>query len=155
MKTFLKVLAVPVAVLTALAWAPVAEAQGQPKPAVPTAEQPPPGMCRIWLDGVPAARQPQPTDCPTAIRRKPPNGQVIWGPKPARTTSDSTEQTDREKSRPKPPQIDRPGSAGGPSGLPIRNLRECSDRDKKDGKCDSPPKPPKKPKKGSEFKLPF
>jgi hypothetical protein len=37
-------------------------------------------MCRIWIDGVPPGRQPAPTDCPTAIRRKPPNARVIFGP---------------------------------------------------------------------------
>ncbi len=50
--------------------------------AVPPGYEPPPGMCRIWLDGVPANRQPAPTDCATAIRRKPPNGQVIFGSRP-------------------------------------------------------------------------
>lgn len=41
--------------------------------------RPPPGMCRIWLDGVPANRQPEPTDCATAIRKRPPNARVIFG----------------------------------------------------------------------------
>jgi hypothetical protein len=36
-------------------------------------------MCRIWLEDVPANRQPEPTDCPTAIRKRPPNGRVIFG----------------------------------------------------------------------------
>ena len=43
------------------------------------AHRPPPGMCRIWIDGVPAARQPAPTDCATALRRRPPNARVIFG----------------------------------------------------------------------------
>jgi hypothetical protein len=46
---------------------------------VPRGYEPPPGMCRIWIDGVPPARQPAPTDCATAIRRKPPNARVIFG----------------------------------------------------------------------------
>jgi hypothetical protein len=46
---------------------------------IPTASVPPPGMCRIWVEGVPAAQQPAPTDCPTAIRNKPSNGRVIFG----------------------------------------------------------------------------
>ena len=47
---------------------------------VPKAYLPPPGMCRIWVDNVPAARQPAPTDCATAIRNKPPNARVIFPP---------------------------------------------------------------------------
>lgn len=47
-------------------------------PPVPKAYLPPAGMCRIWVDNVPAARQPAPTDCATAIRNKPPNARVIF-----------------------------------------------------------------------------
>lgn len=46
---------------------------------IPPGLQPPPGMCRIWLDGVPAGQQPAPTDCATAVRNRPPNGRVIFG----------------------------------------------------------------------------
>ena len=46
---------------------------------VPKAYIPPPGMCRIWLDKVPAKQQPAPTDCPTAVRNKPANGKVLFG----------------------------------------------------------------------------
>ena len=38
-----------------------------------------PGMCRIWLDKVPAKQQPAPTDCPTAVKNKPTNGKVLFG----------------------------------------------------------------------------
>jgi hypothetical protein len=56
-----------------------------PKPrveadSIPKEYLPPAGMCRIWLKAVPAARQPAPTDCATAIRRRPPNGRVVFGP---------------------------------------------------------------------------
>ena len=47
---------------------------------VPKAYLPPAGMCRIWVDNVPAARQPAPTSCATAIRNKPPNARVIFPP---------------------------------------------------------------------------
>ena len=50
------------------------------EPSIPKAYMPPPGMCRIWVDNVPAARQPAPTDCATAIRNKPPNARVIFPP---------------------------------------------------------------------------
>ena len=43
------------------------------------AHRPPPGMCRIWINGVPAERQPAPTDCATAMRRRPSNARVIFG----------------------------------------------------------------------------
>jgi hypothetical protein len=46
---------------------------------VPRAYRPPPGMCRIWLDRVPAKQQPAPTDCPTAVRNRPSNGRVLFG----------------------------------------------------------------------------
>jgi hypothetical protein len=46
---------------------------------VPRAYIPPPGMCRIWLDKVPAKQQPAPTDCKTAVHDKPTNGRVIFG----------------------------------------------------------------------------
>lgn len=45
---------------------------------VPKEYLPPPGMCRIWVDNVPAARQPAPTDCATAIRNRPPNARVVF-----------------------------------------------------------------------------
>jgi hypothetical protein len=47
--------------------------------AIPADARPPKGMCRIWLDAVPAAQQPAATDCPTAIRNRPNNGRVIFG----------------------------------------------------------------------------
>ena len=53
-------------------------AQGQGKE-IPASERPPAGMCRIWLDGVPAAQQPAPTDCASAVRNRPAKGRVIFG----------------------------------------------------------------------------
>jgi hypothetical protein len=46
---------------------------------VPDSHRPPPGMCRIWIDGVPPAHQPAPTDCATAIRKRPMNARVVFG----------------------------------------------------------------------------
>ena len=61
----------------AQALAPASKGQEKDAP-VPKAYLPPAGMCRIWVDNVPAARQPAPTDCATAIRNKPPNARVIF-----------------------------------------------------------------------------
>jgi hypothetical protein len=49
-------------------------------PPVPKQYLPPRGMCRIWVDNVPANRQPAPTDCANAIRNRPPNARVLFGP---------------------------------------------------------------------------
>jgi hypothetical protein len=81
----------------------VAEAQ-RPVPANPRAQQqprreqvvppgfyPPAGMCRIWINGVPAAQQPAPTDCASAVRNRPTNGKVLFGadrPKSKKSKSD-------------------------------------------------------------------
>src|SRR5438552_7566977 len=46
---------------------------------IPAESRPPAGMCRIWLDDVPASQQPAPTDCATAVKNKPQNGRVIFG----------------------------------------------------------------------------
>lgn len=54
--------------------------QREREPAIPKQYMPPRGMCRIWVDNVPATRQPAPTDCNTAIRNRPPNARVIFGP---------------------------------------------------------------------------
>ena len=55
------------------------QTQPQNADSVPKAYRPPPGMCRIWLDKVPAKQQPAPTDCRTAVHDKPTNGKVIFG----------------------------------------------------------------------------
>jgi hypothetical protein len=46
---------------------------------VPAEYRPPAGMCRVWVDGVPPAQQPAPTDCPTASLKRPANSRVIYG----------------------------------------------------------------------------
>ena len=67
--------------LSPLAQAGALGAQDSPKKQVspPREYLPPAKMCRVWIDGVPAAQQPAPTDCPTAIQKKPANGRVIYG----------------------------------------------------------------------------
>jgi hypothetical protein len=46
---------------------------------VPADARPPRGMCRVWIDDVPAAQQPAATDCATAVKNRPTNGRVIFG----------------------------------------------------------------------------
>jgi len=62
----------------------VVEAQGRgrgekTRTDIPASMRPPAGMCRIWLDDVPAAQQPAPTDCASAVRNRPAKGRVIFG----------------------------------------------------------------------------
>ena len=45
----------------------------------PDAQTLPAGMCRIWIEGLPANRQPAPTDCDTARRTQPRNSRIIYG----------------------------------------------------------------------------
>lgn len=84
---------------------------------VPKAHYPPAGMCRIWLDGVPAERQPAPTDCVTAVRNRPTNGRVIFGR--------DSKNGGKPRIQPRPSNF-RAGSAIGGT---------CVDRNK-DGVCD-------------------
>lgn len=63
----------------------------QQQPMVPPAYRPPTGMCRIWIEGVPANQQPAPTDCVTAVRNRPVNGRVIFG--------DDSPKSDKGKSK--------------------------------------------------------
>lgn len=57
-----------------------APAQAQEGFGIPPEFVPPAGMCRIWIDNVPAGQQPAPTDCITAVRNRPANGRVLFGP---------------------------------------------------------------------------
>jgi hypothetical protein len=46
---------------------------------VPPDRRPPGGMCRVWLDGVPAGQQPAPTSCDQAAKVHAPNAHLIVG----------------------------------------------------------------------------
>jgi hypothetical protein len=68
--------------LVALASPRDADAQSRErreKDDIPASSRPPAGMCRIWLDDVPPAQQPAPTDCASAVRNRPAKGRVIFG----------------------------------------------------------------------------
>jgi len=74
-------------------------------PPVPSAYTPPAGMCRIWVQGVPADKQPAPTDCPTAMRNNPPNGRVIFGPTKDSSRSGGLSGLLRPKALPLPAKL--------------------------------------------------
>ena len=72
---------------------------------IPREYMPPRGMCRIWIDSVPARQQPAPTDCPTAVRNKPRNGRVIFG-----EDASGSDRKDRDPKKPKKPENDTTGA---------------------------------------------
>jgi hypothetical protein len=63
----------------AIATPVIAQGKGKGADGVPPGHRPPAGMCRIWIDGVPPGKQPAPTDCATAVSRRPANSRVIFG----------------------------------------------------------------------------
>ena len=76
----MKLFAAMVIGFVALATPRIASAQAKTNGReIPTGDRPPAGMCRIWLDDVPPAQQPAPTDCATAVRNRPSKGRVIFG----------------------------------------------------------------------------
>jgi hypothetical protein len=93
----------------------IAEAQ-RPVPATPRPQQsqrreqtvppgfyPPAGMCRIWINGVPAAQQPAPTDCASAVRNRPANGKVLFGDDQSKNKKG---KSDKKKSSPADDLVD-------------------------------------------------
>ncbi len=86
---------------------------------VPREMLPPAGKCRIWMDGIAPAQQPAPTDCQTALRQRPANGTVVFGPAakeapvrgftaprpantPTRSDSSTRSDTSTRRRRPEP-----------------------------------------------------
>lgn len=105
------------AVATPAAAQSTSSKQKQAQPRVPPARQdvptrllPPPGMCRVWVDNVPARQQPAPTDCAKAIRNRPPNGRVIFAEEASRDPRRRTQPRDEERppARPQPPPKIKP-----------------------------------------------
>lgn len=118
-------------VLLLLVAAPLAaQGRGQENADIPQGHRPPPGMCRIWIDGVPPARQPAPTDCATAIRRRPPNARVVFGDELRATQNLRDDHGDRAPAEP----------------LPVE--RQPADRRTADPRPVEPPPPPKAEDRG-------
>ena len=72
-----------VAMFVVLAGPAGAQARAAADTMIPAGYLPPAGMCRVWLDGVPAQQQPAPTDCQTAMRSRPMKSRVLIGDQPA------------------------------------------------------------------------
>jgi len=92
----------------------------EPKAQVPRTHLPPPGMCRIWLDNVPASQQPAPTDCASAVRNLPRNGRVVFSEEPRnnpRLPVKSLKEPDASRKSAEPPPA--PAKTVGPDGKPI------------------------------------
>jgi hypothetical protein len=70
---------------------------------VPPGFLPPAGMCRIWINDVPAGQQPAPTDCASAVRNRPANARVLFGDEPK---SNKKGKSDKGKSSPTDELID-------------------------------------------------
>ena len=70
---------------------------------VPPGFFPPAGMCRIWINGVPAGQQPAPTNCASAVRNRPANGRVLFGDDPPKSKKG---KTDKSKSSPTDELVD-------------------------------------------------
>ena len=82
---------------------PTQQSQGRRNQVVPPGFMPPAGMCRIWIDGVPASQQPAPTDCASAVRNRPANGRVLFGDDPKKTKKG---KSDKGKSSPTDELVD-------------------------------------------------
>jgi hypothetical protein len=77
------------------------QSQGSREQIVPPGFFPPAGMCRIWINGVPAGQQPAPTDCASAVRNRPANARVLFGDDPPKKG-----KSDKKKSSPTDELVD-------------------------------------------------
>ena len=75
---------------------------------VPESYLPPAGMCRIWIDNVPAAQQPAPTDCASAIKNRPSNGRVVFPEDGPRAKRDEKRRDGKDARDPKDPKARKP-----------------------------------------------
>src|SRR3984893_12526978 len=83
--------------------APATQSQSLREQVVPPGFFPPAGMCRVWINGVPAGQQPAPTDRASAVRNRPANGRVLFGDDPPKTKKG---KSDKSKSSPTDELVD-------------------------------------------------
>jgi hypothetical protein len=76
---------------------PASQDSTQQRSSVPSGYEPPAGMCRIWINDVPATQQPAPTDCVTAVRNRPANARVIFGPDLPKNWKGKKQKIDRSR----------------------------------------------------------
>ena len=95
-----------------------------PKATVPRSHLPPPGMCRIWLDNVPAAQQPAPTDCASAVRNQPRNARVIFSEAPRNANLPIKSLKEPVQAQPLRKGQDEPKV--GPDGKPVKRPKPDS-----------------------------
>ena len=82
--------------------------QGRGNDSIPAQYRPPAGMCRTWITGVPANQQSAPTDCASAIRNRPPNGRVIFGPELPRKNNPAPQPDTTQRRGEPPPALPKP-----------------------------------------------
>ena len=107
---------------------------GGTRDTVPLTMLPPAGKCRIWMDGVPAAQQPAPTDCSTALRQRPANGTILYGPA-AREASGgrfdpSVGERDPRTAKPAKGAVSSVERNGSDAEQELQRRRERAERDK-------------------------
>lgn len=114
---------------------------------VPVSMLPPAGKCRIWMIGVAPAQQPAPTDCQTALRQRPANGVVVFGP------VEREESTNGFRGRPSVEQgpEDRPRSTAGETRTENRTEPRTPTPDPR---RESPARPPTRPPAEDPVKKP-
>lgn len=112
---------------------------------IPPGLRPAAGKCRIWIDGVPAARQPAPMDCKTALERRPAGSWVIFGEdvrvrRPRRGDIDDRRQrrarNDRDSDSDRDSDRDSDSDSDRHRRRRDRDRDDCIDRNR-DGWCDS------------------
>ncbi|MCU0634156.1 MAG: hypothetical protein MUE41_04720 [Gemmatimonadaceae bacterium] len=94
---------------------------------VPAEYMPPAGLCRIWLDNVPPMQQPAPVECAVAVRSRPENGRVIYGPN-ANDEKGRSGKRDPEKLPPGVKALD--GKGGSPFRRPTAQREDAPPRER-------------------------